>query len=73
MNAIITSITGVFTAIADWISTTLPSITEIFYTPGTGETPGSLTFLGVLAVVALGISIFFLLMGLVQNFLHFRG
>lgn len=69
MNAIITAITGVFTAIADWITTSLPSITEIFYNPE----QGSLTFLGVLAVVALGISIFFLLMGLVQNFLHFRG
>lgn len=69
MNSIITAITGVFTAIADWITTSLPSITEIFY----NSEQGSLTFLGVLAVVALGISIFFLLMGLVQNFLHFRG
>lgn len=73
MNAVITAITGVFTQIANWISTTIPSITAIFYTPAAGETPGQLTFLGVLAVVALGISIFFLLMGLVQNFLHFRG
>lgn len=73
MNAVITAITGVFTQIANWISTTIPSITAVFYTPGTGDAAGQLTFLGVLAVVALGISIFFLLMGLVQNFLHFRG
>lgn len=69
MNAVVTAITGVFTSIANWISTTIPSITAIFY----DAEAGTLTFLGVLAVVALGISIFFLLMGLVQNFLHFRG
>lgn len=69
MNAIITAITGVFTSIASWITTSIPSITEVFYSSESGQ----LTFLGVLAVVALGISIFFLLMGLVQNFLHFRG
>ena len=69
MSAIITAITGVFTEIADWITTSIPSITEVFW----NSEGGQLTFLGVLAVVALGISIFFLLMGLVQNFLHFRG
>ena len=66
---VVTAITGVFTAIATWITTTIPDVTEVFFSASSGE----LTFLGVLAVVALGISIFFLLMGLVQNFLHFRG
>lgn len=66
---VITAITGVFTAIAGWITETIPSITEVFFSSESGQ----LTFLGVLAVVALGVSIFFLLMGLVQNFLHFRG
>ena len=65
----ITAITNVFTAMADWISETLPTITAIFYDGASG----TLTVLGTLAVIALGISIFFLLMGLVQNFLHFRG
>lgn len=68
MTAVITSVTQVFSAIADWIIDAIPSIVAIFYSAETG-----LTFLGVLAVVALGISVFFLLMGLVQNFLHFRG
>ncbi len=66
---VVTAITGVFTAIASWITETIPSITEIFFSSESGE----LTFMGILAVIALGISIFFLLMGLVQNFLHFRG
>lgn len=68
MQAIITAITGVFTAIATWITDAIPTVVAVFY-----DSTDGLTFLGVLAVVALGISIFFLLMGLVQNFLHFRG
>ncbi len=55
MTGVITQITGVFTALAQWITSTLPDI------------------LGTLAVCGLAISVFFLLMGLIQNFLHFRG
>lgn len=65
---VISAITGVFTEIGEWIVTTIPNIVEVFY-----NTESGLTFLGILAVVALGISVFFLLMGLIQNFLHFRG
>ncbi len=66
--SVVSQITGVFTSIATWIAETLPSIVKVFYDAETG-----LTFLGTLAVVGLGISIFFLLMGLIQNFLHLRG
>lgn len=68
MTSIVTAITGVFTAMATWIADTIPSIVAVFY-----DSTNGLTFLGVLAVCALGISVFFLLMGLIQNFLHFRG
>lgn len=68
MTSVVTSITGVFTAMASWITTTIPSVVAVFY----DETHG-LTFMGTLAVIALSVSVFFLLMGLVQNFLHFRG
>lgn len=69
MADIVTAITAVFTAMGEWIITYIPKIVEIFY----NSTDKSLTFLGVLAVIALAVSIFFLVMGLVQNFLHFRG
>ncbi len=67
-TSIITAVTDVFTQLGDWIVKTLPSITNVFYDSATG-----LTFLGTLAVCGLAISVFFLLMGLIQNFLHFRG
>lgn len=68
MTSVVTAITGVFTAMASWITTTIPSVVAVFY-----DAEGGLTFMGTLAVIALSVSVFFLLMGLVQNFLHFRG
>ena len=70
MTEIITAMTAVFTAIFTWIKTAITSIIEVFYVSGEN---GGFTFLGTLALVALGISIFFLIMGLIQNFLHLRG
>lgn len=66
--------TAVFDAIFTWLSTAITAIVPVFWTAPTGsEGTGTLTFLGVLALIALAISIFFLLMGLIQNFLHLRG
>ena len=65
----ITAVTNVFTGIGDWIAGFLPTIMAIFW----DVEAGTLTFLGILAVCGLAVSIFFLLMGVIQNFLHFRG
>ena len=67
-ETVITAITGVFTAVMEWIMTAITTVIGVFWTAGEG-----LTFLGVLALIALAISIFFLLVGLIQNFLHLRG
>lgn len=72
MTSIITAITTCWTAIFTWLTTSISSLVPIFYeVDAQGE--GSLTFLGVLAIIALGVSVFFLIMGLIQNFLHLRG
>ena len=71
--AIITAMTGVFDAVFNWIMTAINAVIPIFWTAGTGESGGQLTFLGILALIGLAISIFFLLVGLIQNFLHLRG
>lgn len=73
MAGIITAMTTVFDAVFTWIKSAITSCIQVFYTAGSGENPGQLTFLGVLALIALAISIFFLLVGLIQNFLHLRG
>lgn len=65
---IIVAITGVWSKIITWLTSAIASIIPIFYDGSTG-----LTFMGVLAICGLGISVIFLLIGLIQNFLHFRG
>ena len=62
------AITEVFGAIGAWIITQLSTLSGIFYVAETG-----LTFLGVLAVAGLGFSVVFLLIHVIQRFLHFRG
>lgn len=65
---IIEAILALFTDISEWLVATIPSLMSMFYVAETG-----LTFLGALAVAGLAISVVFLLIGIIQNFLHFRG
>lgn len=68
MTSVISAITGVFDAISTWMQGAISAVIPIFY-----EAESGLTFLGVLAVMSLAISLVFLLIGVIQNFLHFRG
>ena len=54
-TSVITAITAVFTAIAEWISGAVTAITPMFY-----AAEGGLTFLGTLAVTGLAFSVVFL-------------
>lgn len=65
----IEAVTGVFSEIGSWITTEIQSLTALFY----NATDSSLTFLGLLAVCGLAFSVVFLLIGIIQRFLHFRG
>lgn len=60
------AITTVWTSIMTWITTSLASVQTVFYS-GT-----ELTFLGILAVISVAIGVAFLLIGVIQNFLHLR-
>jgi hypothetical protein len=66
--SIVKSITDVFSEIGTWISDAINDLLPMFYNAETG-----LTFLGTLAVCGLAFSVVFLLISLIQNFLHFRG
>ena len=73
MSNIVNTIFEVFSIIGVWIVDQLGMLTELFWIPASSGDGGSLTFLGVLALCSLGISVIFLLIRVVQNFLHFRG
>lgn len=65
---LLTAIFAVFTAFGEWIGDAVISLLPMFYTAESG-----LTFLGTLGVCGLGMSVIFLILGFIQNFLHFRG
>lgn len=67
-TTILAAILAVFTSVGEWISTAVTQLIPMFYVDGTG-----LTFLGTLAVAGLAFSVVFLVMGIISNFLHFRG
>ena len=64
---ILDAILEVSTSVGQWISGAVTQLQPMFY--GTD----GLTFLGVLAVAGLSFSVIFLIIGMIQNFLHFRG
>lgn len=64
---VLEAVLNVMSGISTWFVETIPTIISIFYAEN------ALTFMGVLAVAGLAISVIFLLMGVIQNFLHFRG
>lgn len=68
MTNILTAILAVFLQVGEWFGTAVNALTTMFWVPETG-----LTFLGVLAVSGLAFSVVFLIISLIQNFLHFRG
>jgi hypothetical protein len=68
MSTILEAILSVFLSVGEWISSAVSSLTPMFWASETG-----LTFLGTLAVAGLAFSVAFLIIGLIQNFLHFRG
>lgn len=68
-TSILTAIFAVFSSIGEWLVGMFPSLEAIFWNVETG----ALTFLGVLGVTGLGFSVIFLLVAVIQQFLHFRG
>lgn len=70
----IAAITEVWQEILTWFTTALGSIQTVFVTTsGSGaDVTYTLTFMGVLAVISVAIGIVFLLVGVIQNFLHLR-
>lgn len=68
---VLDTVLAVFDGIGQWITDAVTALVPMFYTEVDGT--GSLTFLGVLAVAGLAFSVVFLIIGIIQNFLHFRG
>lgn len=67
MENVLSAILEVFSSVGTWLSQAVQSMIPMFYVAETG-----LTFIGVLAVAGLAISVAFLLISVISNFLSFR-
>lgn len=65
---VLNKILEVFDAVGTWLASAVNNMIPMFY-----DSTSGLTFLGTLAVAGLAISVIFLIIGVIQNFLHFRG
>lgn len=65
---IVEAIFNVFTEVGDWIVAAFNQMIPIFW----NTTDNTLTVMGTLGVIALGINVILLFLGIVQRFLKFR-
>lgn len=70
---VLEAILDVFTNVGTWIAGAFTTLEPVFWTAGVEGTSGSLTFMGVLAVASLAMSVAFLILGIVTRFLRFGG
>lgn len=68
---IVTAILDIWSGISTWIIEMLESLVALFWIAGPSG-GGELTFFGVMAVVSVGIGVFFLLLRVLQNFIKLR-
>lgn len=58
------------TGFATNLGSAMSDITALFYTPGSGSTPGSFTFLGILCLIGAGCGLLYWAFHLVRRALH---
>ena len=69
----VAAITQVWEAVVTFLISLFTKITALFYTPGTGDAAGSLTFVGTMAVIMAGVAILLLVFNLIRSFFPMRG
>lgn len=70
MSNVLSAILAVFTSVAGWIGDAVQALIPMFYDASEGGE--GLTFLGVLAVAGLSISVVLLVFNIIKDFLRFR-
>lgn len=66
--AVLTDMFGIFNEVIAWMTEAIQAILGIFYDGSTNK----FTVLGIIALVALAISIVFLMVAVVKSFIRFR-
>lgn len=66
MTGVVSAITGVFTEIGEWFVNIVIAMLDIFYVEG------SLTFIGTLAVMGLGIAVILMVLAMIRSYIRFQ-
>lgn len=61
------------TSFAQALASSVTSVTDMFYTAGSGSNPGQLTFLGVLLCVAGGVGLVYFAYKTIRGLIRYRG
>lgn len=69
----VTAFTAVWTEVMTFFVTIFQKISGIFWTPGVGEEPGKLTFVGIMAIIMAGVALILLVFNLIRSFFPMRG
>lgn len=69
----VAAITEVWESVITFLTGLFSDITALFYTPGTGDAAGSLTFVGTMAVIMAGVAILLLVFNLIRSFFPMHG
>lgn len=64
---------SVWTELGAFLVSLFPQLISLFWTAGTDGSGGSLTFVGVMAVIMAGIGVFLLIFNLIRSFFSFHG
>ena len=69
----VAAFTEVWTEVMTFFVTIFQEISGIFWTPGVGEEPGKLTFVGIMAIIMAGVALILLVFNLIRSFFPMRG
>lgn len=71
MTDVITNVFNVFDAVGEWFVDAVNNMIPLFYTAPTADSAGGLTFIGVTALISLGISVIMLIVATIRSYLTF--
>ena len=72
LSDIWTALSSAAESVVTWFSTLFKGMANLFYTPGTGTAAGSLTFIGVFAIIGLVVSVAFVIIKWISAFISLR-
>lgn len=72
LSDIWTALSGAAESVVTWFSTLFTGMANLFYTPGTGDAAGELTFIGVFAIIGLVVSVAFVIIKWISAFISLR-